>query len=639
MGRITPYLLSIRLPLILGFNLLLWAGSYAISLGLRFDFDPEEMSTADRLGLPLLILLTFRCASYMYWSLNQGYWRYASTDDLFRIIKAHLAASILFAASIWIGGIQSFPRSVIFIDAAFSILLCGGSRFLVRLVCERWLSAESRMRPHATAREVIVLGAGDSGHLVIKNLQSRRRLSYRPLMVLDDNSRLQGSTVSGVPVVGRLSDLSDLLDANSHVAAVIIAIPTLSRAKYDMIASTCKTFGVPAKRLQSFEDIALMDALDPSPALSIESVLERENTIEHESIVRESLRDKCVVVTGAGGSIGSELIRQILPFEPRRLVLIDNNEFHLYKIRGEVCEISPAVQKDFFIANVANEERLQNILGSIDPDVVFHAAAYKHVPLMEENVYEAFVNNVIGTRNLLRVSLRSGVRHFVLISTDKAVNSCSVMGHSKRLCELLVQSYAEELSSPVRAQGRMTAAIVRFGNVLNSNGSVVPLFKEQILSGGPITVTHPEMRRFFMSIREAVRLVLAAGTLGREGEIFLLDMGRPVKIVDVAKKMLALYGRRDIPIVFTGMRPGERLDEELTGEGEKMTPTSLSKVGQVISRFSYSLDIREWISRIEPRLELLEDREIARQMQDFLQRTRTQVSEVAASESVEQLVG
>lgn len=643
-----PTIIAIRLPLILALNHFLWAASFVLSLGLRFDWDFQLMGRVGYTALPLLLLLLYRSAAYIYWNLNSGYWRYASTDDLVRIVKAHGASSVFFAATIWLAQIGSFPRSVFFIEFAFSILLCGGSRFFVRLAGERWL-IDRRKNVSTGLREVLVIGGGDSGHVVVKTLQANRRLGYRTRLILDDNPRLQGVSVSGVPVTGRLHDLPDLLEAHPQIAAVIVAIPSLSRAKYDSIVEICGRVSVPVKRLQSFEDIALMDALTSSEGISVESILERDYTVEHEQIIGDSLRGRAVVVTGAAGSIGSELVRQILPFQPSSLMLIDNNEYHMYRIQAEVQELYPAVHKHFCIASIGDQKRVTALFQLHRPEVLFHAAAYKHVPLMEENVYEAFFNNVVGTKSLLLAAIASGVRHFILISTDKAVNSCSVMGHSKRLCELLVQSYtagengmpaaaaaaADQTAAeagdlhPTRARSnaartgtsRMTSAIVRFGNVINSNGSVLPRFSEQIMSGGPVTVTHPEMMRYFMSIREAVRLVLAAGTLGRNGEIFILDMGKPVKIVDVARKMLALYGRRDISIVYTGMRPGERLFEDLTGPNEDRLRTNLSKVDRVTSKTVFRQDVREWVAELERSVDSLSNAELARQMSEFLRPT------------------
>jgi FlaA1/EpsC-like NDP-sugar epimerase len=473
-----------------------------------------------------------------------------------------------------------------------------------------------------------VLGAGESGHLLVKTLKARPQLPYRPVGVLDDNPALFRRGIFGVDVLGRLSDLRAVLVANPRISAVILAIPSLSKMRAGEVEEVCKEVGVVFKKIQSFEEIALTDiAIDHGETASIESVLERDVAVAHDSEIREFIRGKDVAVTGAGGSIGSELVRQLITFAPKSLTLIDSNEFHMFKIQREVEGVCPDVLKRFRIASIVDEDRILQIFAEASPQVVFHAAAYKHVPLMEENPYEAFVNNVVGTRNLLRACLDARVGHFVMISSDKAVNSCNVMGCSKRIGELLVQAYVAEAQKKGRS---FKGAIVRFGNVINSNGSVVPLFKEQILSGGPVTVTHPEMRRFFMSIREAVRLVLAAGSIGNNGEVFLLDMGDPVKIVDVARKMLALYGRRDIQIVYSGIRPGEKLFEELTGPGEKTYPTDLAKVRQVLSPLGKGSNVISWVATQEIGIAAKPRDTIKREMEAFVG-MRTEKEEVVVA--------
>ena len=411
--------------------------------------------------------------------------------------------------------------------------------------------------------------------MLVKNLSNDPRLGYKVVGVLDDSERLSGTSVFGSPVVGVIADLEPQLMRNRGVTAVIVAIPTLSAARFEEIRAICSRRNVILKKLQAFEDLACLDVGAAVERLSIESLLEKEVKIEHEAEIRDAIRARCVLVTGAGGSIGSELVRQLIPFNPARIILLDHSEFNLFQINREITAKFPEAKKEAVIASVCDSERLSSILERFKPEIVFHAAAYKHVPLMEENCYEAFKNNVLGTRNVLTLAAKHGALRFVLISTDKAVDPSSIMGCSKRVAELLVQEYANTPGS------KMATAIVRFGNVINSAGSVVPLFKEQIMTGGPLTVTHPEMERFFMSIREAVRLVLTAGTLGESGEVYVLDMGKPVRIVDVAEKMLALYGRRDIPIVFTGIRPGEKLKEVLVQTEEKTSGTRFSKVAKV----------------------------------------------------------
>jgi FlaA1/EpsC-like NDP-sugar epimerase len=606
---------SRRCSLLVLAHLTIWSLALALAYGFRFDFDPAQVVANWRGWTVFSISLTGRLAALFYFKLHEISWRHISTKDITKIIKAHLAAAIVTAAFLAMIGLPHFPRSVIILYLIFSIIGCAGLPLSVRMLFES-LEAKSAAANRGQARETIVLGAGESGHLLVKTLQARRQLPYVPIGILDDSPAMRGRSVYGVEVFGRLNDLQELLEANPKVGAVLLAIPSLSKQRVAEIEKVCKELGVAFKKIQSFEDIALTDiALDGGSTASIESVLERDVSVSHDKEIREFIAGKDVAVTGAGGSIGSELVRQLVNFGPKSVTLIDSNEFHMFKIQRELNGGRPEIVKRYCVASIVDEGRMLSVFGELKPQVVFHAAAYKHVPLMEENPYEAFQNNVVGTRNLLRACAISGIEQFIMISTDKAVNSCSVMGHSKRIGELLVQDYVAEATRKGRT---FRAAVVRFGNVINSNGSVVPLFKEQILSGGPVTVTHPEMRRFFMSIREAVRLVLAAGSIGSDGEVFLLDMGSPVKIVDVAKKMLALYGRRDIEIVFSGIRPGERLYEELTGPGEETFPTPLAKVQRVIMPSVERGSAVAWVAQVEQRLMGLSGDEIRGVMADFV---------------------
>ncbi len=622
---LSSVLIKFRLPLIIALHAVTTELGYLFALGLRFDFDWEEVFPLHRFLLPALILFTARHAAYSYFRLYQGYWRYASTKDLTDIIKAHFVSSLLFTASVLLLRIDSFPRSVIFIEFALSILISGGSRLFTRLLCEQFLNREDR-EVAGDVRQVVVVGAGDSGHLLVKNMLSHKRLSYQPVAVLDDSERLLGSTVFGVPVWGSVAMLEQCLDAFPHVSAVIVAIPSLSHQRGRQIEAVCKSIGVAVKRLQAFEDLACIDASVRQEAITIESVLEKQMSVAHESELREQLHDKMVLVTGAGGSIGSELVRQILQFEPSSLILVDNSEYNLFKLNRELSGSHPNVRRVPILASITDRIRLLRIFKQYRPQVVFHAAAYKHVPLMEDNCYEAFQNNIIGTKHLLEAAAQFGVQRFVMISSDKAVAPTSVMGCSKLIAEMLVQHYSLSKTPSLLAPS-MSTAVVRFGNVINSAGSVIPVFKEQILSGGPITVTHPDMERYFMSIREAVRLVMTAGTLGQKGEIYILDMGKPIKIVDVAKKMLALYGRRDIEIVYTGVRPGEKLSEELLSTSEYRGPTRFEKVSRVQNFVQPRFDLLRWVAEVEKRLSNLSDSEIKKLMFGLVESERQPASE------------
>lgn len=585
------FIVTYRATIVASVNVLLWSLSYLISLNLRFDFDTAEFWNVERLAFPLSVLLFCRQLTYMYWGLNQGYWRYSSTHDLFNLIKAHLVSSLLFTAIVMFLRVSEFPRAVIFIDFFLSICLLGGARFFVRLVRESVIASLENTSGSA-GRSIFVIGAGESGHLLIKQFLSHSKLNYRPVAVFDDADRLSGTNVHGVPVVGPLASLSDAFVDFPDVSAVIVAIPSLGPSKFSAVREVCGQAGVLLKKIQSFEDIACLDSGPGNDRISIEALLERETEVPHEDHIRKQLQGKRVLVTGAGGSIGSELVRQILKFDPSVLVLFDHSEFNLYQILNEIRAGELSVPVLPVLGSITDKRRLAQVFEEALPQYVFHAAAYKHVPLMESNAYEAVKNNVIGTRNVLEASKQFGSERFVMISTDKAVDPSSLMGCSKRLGEILAQHYSFETPS-------LETAVVRFGNVINSAGSVIPLFKQQIIAGGPLTVTHPEMERYFMSIREAVRLVLTAGVLGRGGAVFVLDMGKPIKILDVARRMLTLYGRRDIPIAFTGVRPGEKLSEELTGTLEEFESTGFEKVKRVRCEASSYHSILSGMLRLE----------------------------------------
>jgi FlaA1/EpsC-like NDP-sugar epimerase len=603
-------------------NILITTLSYCLALGLRFEFDANELSNFSRYVLPLTLLLLFRCAAYQWWNLNNRFWRYASVSDALSIAKAHGASSVVWAASVLLLRIEGFPRSLLFIELALSLLFAGGARMGVRIIRER-IGAANTSKANQEKRQLIVLGAGDSGHLVVKTLLSQPRMHYEPVAILDDNLRLREFSVFGVPVRGGLLQLGETLEQFPHISAVILAIPSLAMHRVAEFRAICARYDVAFKRLQSFEDIACIDHGDSAAeGLSIEAALECEVRVEHEAEIRQVLRGSSILISGAGGSIGSEIVRQLLPFEPRKIVLLDNCEFHLFKISQEIAPLTGSIPWRPVLGDVTDIRRMRDLFAQEQPEFIFHAAAYKHVPLLEANAYEAFVNNVLGTLNLLKVSAQNRAKRFVLISTDKAVDPSSIMGCSKRLAELVLQ----EMQSSNSATALQTA-VVRFGNVINSNGSVIPLFREQILRGGPLTVTHPDMLRYFMSIKEAVRLVLTAGTLGRNGDLFILDMGTPLKIVEVAKKMRALYGRRDIPIVYTGMRPGEKLTEELTSGSELLGPTPFNKVRRVEGdSLRAPKGVISWAKDLEQRLEQLSDDEIGQIMHDMVVRMNEKIS-------------
>lgn len=465
----------------------------------------------------------------------------------------------------------------------------------------------------------LVLGGGAFGHMVVRILKNQKREAFSIVGVLDDNVTLIGQEVHGVAVLGPISDLEELLSKDSGIGNVILAIPLLSRRLTDEIQETCSQFDVKCRAVQSFEDITLLGAYIQDDILPVEALFDKGSQIENQEEIQEILTDQDVLVTGAGGSIGSELCRQILRFGARSLTLLDCSEYNLFQIRRELAETETKLS--FVLANICDHERLRSILEKQRPSIVYHAAAFKHVSLLENNAYEAVRNNVSGTLNVLEASVSAGVERFVLISTDKAVEPISVMGATKRIAENLTRIFSGKILP--NGNGALKTTAVRFGNVISSSGSVIPLFREQILKGGPVTVTHPEMERLFMSITEAVNLTLSASALESNGDIFIFDMGEPVVILDIAKRMIDLCGRPDIEIKFIGTQPGERLTEDVTDIGELLEPTKLNKVSRLIKSQELSTVSTETVVKkfVEEVLNL-DDDGISSELQKFVDNLR-----------------
>ncbi len=516
----------------------------------------------------MVVALAIKLPIYYFFGLYRRLWIYASINELKLIAAAVTTASVavsgLMLFLISIGFVQpGMPRSALGIDWLLSLILSGGLRLALRI------QAEQSVRRDGQARRVLIVGAGDAGALVVRELQKTAHLNLHPVGFLDDDLVKQKQQIYGVPVVGMLSDLAHILESQ-HVDEVIIAIPSAPGRVVRLVADVCRLKMVPFRTMPGlYELIGGKVSVSRLREVDITDLLRREPARIDDRLVGSSLLGKRVLVTGAGGSIGRELCRQVARWGPAELVLLGHGENSIFESLLDLQPDYPSMPLRPIIADVRDRERLQAVFQAYRPQVVFHAAAHKHVPLMEFNVEEAVANNVSGTRSLVETAANSDVERLVLISTDKAVRPSSVYGATKRLSEMIVLDAAHRT-------GR-AFTVVRFGNVLGSRGSIIPIFKRQILNGGPITITHPDMRRFFMTIPEAVHLVLQAAAMGQGGEVFVLNMGEQVRIVDLAEDLIRLSGLepgRDVEIVYTGIRPGEKLSEALWDEGTHSQHTS-----------------------------------------------------------------
>ncbi len=516
-----------------------------------------------------VVALAIKIPVYYFFGLYRRLWIYASTGELRLITAAVTSASVLVSGVMLLlisAGrvLPGMPRSALGIDWLLSLVLIGGSRFALRILAEQSMSARSSGK----SKRAIIIGAGDAGALVVRELQKSAQLNLVPVGFLDDDPAKQKHSIHGVTVIGTVNDLSSVIDLH-RVEEVIIAIPSAPGQLVRTINDVCRVKGIPSRTMPGiYELIGGKVSVNRLREVDITDLLRREPVRVNDEAVGAALEGKRVLVTGAGGSIGRELCRQIARREPSELVLLGHGENSIFEILLELNQDYPTLSLSPIIADVRNAERLAQIFAQHQPQVVFHAAAHKHVPLMEVNIVEAVTNNVIGTRNIVQAALSQNVERFVLISTDKAVRPSSIYGATKRLAEMIVLDASR--STP------HAFSVVRFGNVLGSRGSIIPIFKNQIAGGGPVTITHPDMYRFFMTIPEAVYLVLQAASMENGGETFVLNMGEPVRILDLAEDLIRLSGlepHRDIEISYTGIRAGEKLTEELWDEGTPLAKT------------------------------------------------------------------
>lgn len=580
---------------------------------IRFDFQfnaiPKEYMAKFEYILPFNI--GFTILFFVIWKLYKSVWRYASATEMLNIVFATCCASVAQFVLCQLTN-QKMPRSYYIIYLFLLFAMTCGIRFSYRIL--RIINMKrTEIAQKKTGNNVMLIGGGAATNAILKEAESSQFVSMNIKCIIDDNPGCHGKFLRGVPIVGGREKIADAVGQYS-IDEIIFAIPSASNKVRKEILDICKETGCKLRTLPGIYQLINGDvSVSKLKEVEIEDLLGRDPIQINTEEVLNSVHNKVILVTGGGGSIGSELCRQIAAHHPKQLIILDIYENSVYEIQQELLRKYPELNQVVLIASVRNTARIEKIFETYRPDIVYHAAAHKHVPLMETSPNEAIKNNVFGTYKTAQAAAKYGVKKFVLISTDKAVNPTNIMGASKRICEMVIQMMNHTTDTNFVA--------VRFGNVLGSNGSVIPLFKQQIAAGGPVTVTDPNIIRYFMTIPEAVSLVLQAGAYAKGGEIFVLDMGEPVKIVDLARNLILLSGHKpdeDIQIVFTGLRPGEKLYEEMLmkEEGMQETANKLIHIGKPIQmdeeKFLKQLeeikehvveepdDIREWVQRMVP---------------------------------------
>lgn len=576
--------------------------SQLLALALRFDLSAEMLLTNDILYTPFILLIIITFLVHFLFRLDVRAPSYLSFYEVIEYIKAHAIITIAWAFSIYFLRVPNFSRAVIVLQ----FLICLGLRIAPSILHRIYLENSRRDLKDKFEKNALIVGAGEAGHLLVRLLKQHNQLGIKPTVVLDDNLRLKGTKVHGVSVVGAVSDLEEIIKQHQYINLVLLAIPNISQEKLDLVRQKCRSLSISCKKIQAFDELVIQDFSVNSLLVDEDLILERESKFHPSHKDLAFYTNKSILVTGGGGSIGSEIVRQLLLRNPINITVVDTSEYNLFKLEQELKEYSSKLS--FVLADIRNQERMERIFSRQKPQIVFHAAAYKHVPLAESNSSEVFDTNVFGTKNLLSISAKFHIENFVLISSDKAVAPVGIMGATKRLAENLVLNFILKGTS----DSTMKKAVVRFGNVINSTGSVLPIFKEQILGGGPITVTHPDMERYFMSIQEAVNLVLTAASICEDQGIFVLDMGKKIKISEIAQKMIQMLGKKNIDIVYTGVRPGERLSEDVTESYEKLIQTEHPKIRLISKDNTISEDALKEILEIKNVIKDWSEKDISR---------------------------
>lgn len=573
---------------------LAWLLAYLV----RFNVTPADLNWESYFNT-LPIVLAAQGLVLWFTGLYRGVWRFASIPDLWNITRAVLIGALVVSLSLFFyNRLQGVPRTILVLYPIFLVLMLGAPRLLYRMWKDHGLN--SRCTPEAD--RVLILGAGRAGEMLVRDM--RRESEYNPIAFLDDSPRLKGAKVHGIPVFGPLDRLKGVVREND-IDLVMIAMPSATSTQMRRVVALCEQTDVTFRTLPRLQDLVSgHSALKEMREVAIDDLLGRDPVALDWKHISESLAGKTVLVSGGGGSIGSELCRQIAKLGPSTLVLLEQSEFNLYSIEMELKRAYPNLHIHACLVDVSDKVAVEHILSTHLPEVIFHAAAYKHVPMLEHQARQAVHNNVLGTRTLAIAADKHGCGTFVMVSTDKAVNPANVMGASKRAAEIFCQS--------MDRQSKTRYITVRFGNVLGSAGSVVPLFRKQIESGGPVTVTHPEITRYFMTIPEASQLIMQAGAMGEGGEIFVLDMGEPIKVNYLAEQMIRLSGKtpgKDIEITYTGLRPGEKLYEELFHDQENLSETSHEKILLAQSRLADWKQVCEIMDAMELACDVYEEQE------------------------------